>query len=38
MGVLKQHEAGMKTADLGRQHEIGSANIMGENRSMAVWT
>ena len=33
IGVLKQHETGMKTADLCREHGISVATFMGGRRS-----
>ena len=38
IGFLKQHEAGMETADLCREHRISAATFYGRRRSTAAWT
>lgn len=35
--ILKQHEAGVKTADLCREHGISGATFYTGSRSMAAW-
>ena len=37
IGILKQHEAGVKTADLCREHGISAATFYGWNRSSGAW-
>ena len=38
IGILKEHEAGVSTADLCRKHGISSATFYKWKPSMAGWT
>jgi putative transposase len=38
IGVLKEHELGAKTADLGRKHGKSEATFYNWKSSLAAWT
>ena len=38
IAVLREHEAGAKTADLARKHGISEATLYNWKASTAVWT
>jgi hypothetical protein len=38
IGILKQHEAGVKTADVCREHGSARRHSMAGSRSTAGWT